>query len=602
MKPLRSRRDDEQGAVAVIVAICLVLLFTVTAMAIDLGFARADVRQNQSISDFASLAGASALVTGYEDACRSAVNYVYANAEELTAPAPAAVSSGCTAFETLDASGCDDTTPPVETTLSDPASPYTILIASPVEDTDPTMTVEGQAVDTSVDGDRCQRIKVVVSRQRDYIFGTVMGFLSGQPTADAVALQREIGDPDEYASLIVLERTACNALDARGGGDIHVLNATTSSGDLLPGSIAVDSDGLGGSGSDKCSSTKHTVALSGSGARIYAEGMIQLYALSTGGSSHPTGYPTTALGESIEPRSRRMTRAPADWAVNCKATYPGSHQRYPGHFAGDTWDFGPCPDAGEPDNVAYVDELYANLQGAGVPAGFQTVTTCGVSPLVIDGLAPTVDPQQYVPAGCRPATMVFRNVDHVVFEEHVDQRRLIVEGPATGGTVVYFRNAGMRHTNAGADPCDPTSSDAGICLKNAFVYVDSPGTAASETHDPSISFNNPGVVWEGPTISGSAGKCSPSDPLPRAACFAPMALWSNSSRKHSFAGTGVANLAGTFFTPNAQMDLSGGSGFDFLDAQFLSRVIRATGGGTIQLKPNPDTNLPDPRYGVGLIR
>lgn len=64
---MRSRFHDEQGAVAVVVAICLVLLFTFAALAVDLGLWLTERRQLQSAADAAALAGCRELAAGEGD-------------------------------------------------------------------------------------------------------------------------------------------------------------------------------------------------------------------------------------------------------------------------------------------------------------------------------------------------------------------------------------------------------------------------------------------------------------------------------------------------------------------------------------------------------
>ena len=61
MMGTRSRRRDEQGAVAILVAVCSVALFVVAAMVVDLGLARDTKRQSQIAADAAALAAANQL-------------------------------------------------------------------------------------------------------------------------------------------------------------------------------------------------------------------------------------------------------------------------------------------------------------------------------------------------------------------------------------------------------------------------------------------------------------------------------------------------------------------------------------------------------------
>jgi uncharacterized membrane protein len=76
-----SRPDDERGAVLVLVALTMVALLIVTAIVIDLGYARGGAGFDQSSADLAALAGGEALAErDYVDACRDIVDYVNTNA------------------------------------------------------------------------------------------------------------------------------------------------------------------------------------------------------------------------------------------------------------------------------------------------------------------------------------------------------------------------------------------------------------------------------------------------------------------------------------------------------------------------------------------
>ena len=56
-----ARRKDEQGAVAVMVAIVAVVLFVIAALVVDLGLARDTKRQSQNAADAAALAAGNKL-------------------------------------------------------------------------------------------------------------------------------------------------------------------------------------------------------------------------------------------------------------------------------------------------------------------------------------------------------------------------------------------------------------------------------------------------------------------------------------------------------------------------------------------------------------
>jgi len=618
--------ERDGGAVAIIVTICLILLFLMVALAIDLGFARADVRDNQTISDFASVAAVTAIRGGggYEAACLAAVDYVFANADELTTGTAAhtAARDECSssAFPTLDASGCvDETADPVANPLTNPVTvtitvaPYTITVMSPVPDDDSTMTVEGQAVNEDLDGGPCDRVKVAVARVRDYIFGPVAGLFSGNPAADAVGVYFEEELPDDIASLIVLEQKACNALTADGtNAGFLVTDFVDDDGTVFPGRITVDSDGRGGSGSNNCTTgTRYTI--NPSTGTICAQGQVGSHALGGGDAarSHPPGTGTadclpvpdgggaTGLGVAVLARPTRYGRSSVDWLVNCQqVSYPAYNttgfQRYP--FYGDTPACPPPLDPSATPLPPFLDLLHDELQSGSLAAdGFFEISNCNgnlTNPVGETKIHVTCAPDSATNA------ITFTDVTHVVFDHDVPQQvtSLTVIG-GSAGAVVYFRGEGIRRTSNGTT----------TVFTNAFVYVDTATGLGVETTGGDVAWTSVKREFAG-GIPVTHSECNLSDivlevdTLPTAACFAPLALWSNSTSDHSFGGNGLQVIAGSYFIPNAHVILAGSGTADFIDAQFYGRTMVAVGNGTVTLKPNPETNIPPPRINFGLIR
>lgn len=613
----------DSGAVAIIVTICLILLFILVSLAIDLGFARADVRNNQTMSDFASLAAVDAIRDGggYVAACEAAVDYVFANADELVYGSSDhdTAKAQCSGFLS---GGCDPTIS--ESTPAISAGPYTIVVTAPVLNNDPTMTVEGQAVNPEVDGEPCDRVKVSVSRQRDYIFGPVAGNLAGNPGADAVAVYFEEELPPDIASLIVLEQKDCDALTTSGTGAFFRVNDGLHDGETFPGLIATDSDGTSsprGSGTN-CNTGSRTVINHGTGT-ICAQGNIGSYALAgpAADKSHPAGSGTAdcvlppnggglnGLGVEVIERPVRLGRKAVDWLVNCQVTYPaystsGGNQRYP--FYGDTpacpMTYGPA----ETPLPPFLDNLRAQVHsGSLAGAGFTPVGGNGncsgnlTAPAGVTKIHVTCTP------GSQTNSIIFDNVTHVVFNSGVPQQvpTLRITGPtpdpATGntpGAIVYFRDDGLRRNTTGTT----------TTLTNVFVYVDI-GTEPAG-NDYGVQTNGGNVNWSGVTRGFVDGKpvlhddCEPLVALPTAACFAPLALWSNSNGDHTFGGNGSQTIGGSYFMPNADVFFHGGGTADFTKSQFFGRIMAAVGGGQVTLVPNPETNVQPPRINFGLIR
>src|SRR5690242_5075536 len=109
----RNRRGDEQGAVAIIVALCLTSLVVVGGMVLDFGLVRVDRQVTQSAADSAALAGAGALGLSGSDAAHpyagicAAIDYLQVNSQRfngLTASSPSVWTDG---NGTATGNGCD---------------------------------------------------------------------------------------------------------------------------------------------------------------------------------------------------------------------------------------------------------------------------------------------------------------------------------------------------------------------------------------------------------------------------------------------------------------------------------------------------------------
>src|SRR5204863_6826253 len=127
-------------------------------------------------------------------------------------------------------------------------------------------------------------------------------------------------------SLWLLDPTGCVALNASGGSDVEVGDATH------PGLITVDSDGTGSS----CSNTKQTMDASGSGTMVHANpttptasglvGAVNLYSMPPGATSCTQSQcdqgdvSSGRVAPQPSPAGVRAKRSPVDYRFNCKST------------------------------------------------------------------------------------------------------------------------------------------------------------------------------------------------------------------------------------------------------------------------------------------
>jgi hypothetical protein len=90
---------------------------------------------------------------------------------------------------------------------------------------------------------------------------------------------------------------------------------------------------------------------------------------------------------------------------------------------------------------------------------------------------------------------------------------------------------------------------------------------------------------------------------PNGGSFEDLALWSEAPLPHEIGGQGGNNLAGTFFTPNAEpFSLTGQGGQLQFRAQFITRRLEVKGQGVVEMTPDPDRTTPIPARAVALIR
>lgn len=639
------RCRNEEGAVAITTALLLIVLILLASFLVDLGSTRADARADQLLSDAAVMAAAHTDGTVVEQ-CKAAVAFYAAN-----------ISAGPVDDSPCDSLGvtipCTDDPPtptPPETTPPITIGDFTMVVTHPVPNDDPAMEV--QEVESTHDARPCSRIKVEVTRTRDFVFGPAGGVSgSGSSVNDAVAIRLMPGEPDVFASLIVMEPEACLVLDATGGADIQVVD-----GDPYPvdhdndpatpdimvtpeGIITVDTLATGGTGSENCNTGGTLAIIAPASGCISATGTIFSYGLLDGNPAKVydpahVGPDPCNTGDRLTPEpipGNVIGRRQVDWRFNCLASYPSAgntgDQRYPAAEHTGPGRHEPCT---KTDSLPpFIDELHAELKAGEdifVENQFYPITggTCpdieyDGADLYLNGTAVSpAPPTNRLWIRCEFGsnyTLDLQDVEYVVFDKEIDKDPTImrIHGPSGVGAVAYFRSST-------SEPDGGFEANGGVIdLQDTFVYVDSRGARNQDV--PITVAGNATLTWLGQELTpaeaqaGMKATCQPyataytdGDPLtvpsdlPPPGCFAPLALWSNSLREHSLAGSGGITVRGSFFTPNAVQKIAGGAGFDFINSQFFANYLRTTGGGTIELKPNPSTNIPVDPPAPGLIR
>lgn len=266
----RGRSRNEQGVVAIIVALLVSMLAVVAGMVIDFGLVRIDRQVDKAAADAAATAGLHALNVGDSKArpfvgvC-TAVRYLRANSARFGAVT--STSGTWTTGTGLGvANGCTDTT--LRNQVCTPGTPaswarYTwagtwqgeplrveiqsgYLLSATTGWAEDTLTSAKADADDKAQG--CDQLSVVITQNRKPGLGSLA------TSSDMVSSIRSVGrvalGTGGYApAMLLLKRTGCPVLQsgsASGVSFIHVLGAVSSSGFSQPGTIHSDSDGGGG--------------------------------------------------------------------------------------------------------------------------------------------------------------------------------------------------------------------------------------------------------------------------------------------------------------------------------------------------------------------
>lgn len=590
MHPVRPQPPDtdvrpraEGGAIIVYYALLLVVMLGMAAVVLDLAALRYDRRLSQTAADMAAVAGAMSLHAQFEgsprEACEDAWGYFLANTPQTPGSAPNPCGS---TFP--EGAACSPNTP---RTATGEVGPYEVRITWPVPDGSPLLQGRSEG---EVDGHPCERIAIEVERLRAFLFAPVMDFTEGSTTAPAVGRAFALGEQGEVVSLVVLDRTNCQAMLAKGQAKIWVKAADHTDPDTgeelvwgTPGIITIDSDGSG-----SCNAApRYTLETEGNqNSEIKAgvddegnvvNGDILSYALTAGNIGQAFNGSSVDSGR-LAPRPiaahRRITRAPVDHRYNCKQSYED-----------DTRVRDPIEGCAEwASTEPHIDRLRSRVGATGAPAGFQDYVDWMATnhpdignPCHLQSTAGRVE----VPAGdwwvgCSSLIisneLAFEDGD-VVVDGTIDLRSagaIIVNENRSQDAFLYLRSGDLKKT-----------AQATLRLNRTAVYI----------HDGIMDLGGGDqhgtLFWE----------------APHAGTFEDLALWSESSAAHALSGQGTLFLEGAYFAPNATpFEFKGQGDQEQTKAQFISHRIWASGQGKLIMTPDPDRAVMIPVLGVNLIR
>lgn len=632
------RGRGEQGVFLVLWAVMLLALLLMVAIVVDLGALRADRRTARSAADAAAVAGGADLFAGAELACETAWNYAVQNVgKDITDPT--LTPPPCSDFATIT---CN---PSAIETRTGIAGEYTIAISNPVPNGDPLMDAEAvganiDQVETTSDGDACDRLGVKITRSRETLFARVAGHSSNTTGGHSVGLVLS-GIEGVPASLVVLDPTRCPAISSSGNGGIEVTGTSAT----LVGAILAVSDA---SHAD-CSATTPVLDVQ-TGATlshitVTDPGDIYLTAL-TGGSCtsspkacNPTQNSATT-GYSPAPKRPKdpPDRGLVDYKYNCLGGYSSPTNYRTVFHRGVSGDV--LPACGNPA-AGYVNAAMTAFRGNALrpttipPANiFTGGGFCSGLPATISGNAKI---ECRVPNG---HNLTVTGDLWISNTQSIAPGALIVNGNAVFGGGVGLGTGNLLRVNGNAEfqsgdvsvsgagvleilgnptgfACDAATllaaASAATCVRSSspdasFVYLRS-GVGTFGLNGGTVNLSNTTVfaddasnpsatpaVYSGPKFNiGGGGTVTWL--APSAGPFEHLLAWSDkvtnyqnngtfNATSHSLSGGGTVTIDGIFFTPTAGVQFTGNTSITPQRAQFWANTLHQDGGGTFVMTPD----------------
>ena len=605
----RRTRRDERGMIVVLIGVSMMMIMAIAAIVIDVSFLRNDRRADQKIADAAAAAGAVALSqTNGEGGCAATVDYLDAHIDGV-----ADLSSlNCETFVEF----CDPSTS--SKAIAGIMGDYRVEIVHPVPDTHPFMHRQSAigapaAPVVAADGSRCSRIGVSIQLARAPSFGAALGDSGRTTQVHAVVKADNPVCCDLPINLLILERTECNAIVIDGQPHLLVGAITAPNGQLLPGILAVDSDGSGSNCGPTSNGTLHaqgTTALAQADgppncpAELVAGtgqgcGFIELFAPGVPGVAAPlyceggVYRPACTSTATVRPHPVRMperrTRQPVDHRFNCNSGY-GQKPWYGDH------PIASCD--GATASTDYVDELLSFAGGNNTPSGWNVYGDEAHEPCTVDGQTTIEVPEGNTRVICAPfsvkRTVTFRG-GNVIFD----------------GDVIVSSGGDLRiHAcgQEGVDNCSPTLTDAlpetwlrgddfvesHYSSEAAWVAFRSGGGIQKDArgslriYDASVFLPRNADIGTSPAkaMALSGGEGALQWYAPRKGPFDVLAMWSESTNQHDLGGSAELAMEGVYFAPVARMAFRGNGGQNQVAAQLITETLTVSGGGTLKVVPD----------------
>jgi len=636
-------RGDEHGAVALMVAMSMVLLCVVAAFVLDFGLIRVDRQTNKSASDAAAAAGLRGLDQGdgvphpWAGVCR-AVQFLKVNDakfSDLTGTwstgAGAGVADGCdpvlASAPCLRAPGNEASWAAFEGTALSGSVKVRIQSGYDLDTPQPggssAWPDESYSTHAGDDGDPsmhgCDHLVAMIWQTRDPGLGKLV--TDAQLTTSVRSVGRLVqGEQGEQGvALVTLERHDCPSLSTDGTTTKIRVDGFLD----MPGMIHADSlgDGTGCGGArvmEVNGNNPHAIVAGAAETDPTVAGIITVHALNGGPGAMP---------------------------ANAAEPYPYVHTEPDPP--------GAAPTGGELVSREPVDtDYFTGVKSAMATANAVFANAATIADRVISG--PECAEGGFPAANGTPGTWYFDcpsgvsyssnvslpNATRVIFGSSLEVRsgrefampqaaEVYVGGSA--GTGLLVKGAFRMHTR-GQSTCaaaDPLAAQRGRLVIRT-------GSLKSEAGAPMFQACSTSVIMMGGQADGCVSSVKGIEPQDATFCTnasvalagaastdwtAPdrvtegrtqadlddledLALWTESEALSSITGSGGITLAGVFVLPNANpFDIGGNGVQDMEDCQYFTRKLRARGGGTLVMKPNPYNITTIPYLGgFGLVR
>ncbi|MDP9443239.1 MAG: pilus assembly protein TadG-related protein [Actinomycetota bacterium] len=628
------RRQSEDGAVAIMVAVSLTMLMVSAAMVLDFGLVRLDRQMNKSSADTAAAAGIHGLdrgngkphpfagvcqalrflktsQTGHSTEDIALLPDVSAPPGNVACPASAAqLSTVCDPDNSATWARYEATVGRLHVQIK---SPYLLSDGGFPEES--LSTLQGDTGDPTLNG--CDQLGVIVTETERPGLGSLA------TSSDLVSRVRsvgriEIGDEGQGAvALLVLERNNCAVIDVSGTNAGVLVKGF----DDVPGLIHSDSLGNGSS----C----------GTGSNImngnHTDGIVAQEA--------ETGAPQLPGIIGVRALSGEPGAVPAKAADPIPEVYAGPYPPGSGPTARGLITRSPVDDR-------YLAAVRSAITTQANPEFARTPATAPAAGYTVVGCTPTAAQQALTTPvfvdcpgnpGFRASNVTFQS-NRIVFNGKIDAANLAMPN-ATEVYVAGYSGAGIkadgfRMHHQGAATCSdaPSADSARLFVRDGAVestggllqmchttvilmggksdgcLPTTPGTAPTTT--PCAGVAGSGVVkiagtasqdWTAPdAVSGTATAADWAN-------LEDLALWTETygaGPTFSMTGSGSMHLSGVFMIPNADpFNIKGGGVQQVENSQYVARRLNVTGTGILTMRPDPHDVVTIPIIGgFSLVR